>query len=285
MPLETPYGVVSGTIARFDLVAPSGGKWPHYHVWIDTPSGQYDSAINLKSLTQVRIEYRVRVVDRASFTHVLALLGGWTPLAQTGGSGAWDYVRSPPLAGAADWTLQSGENLIHALEALLAGCTRIHVFGAAYDDGLGVHDVHMNQGDPAGSEFAQLDAIWQDGGVLFEYGPSAQPKALQIKFETQSLHTDDEGRPLPALRLPPRYVPIWRWPPDEPPDVPWKDLLTDEDLFDLASLARVGPRLVPEARELAESALRAELAARLPDIAAGDLERMEGFLRRLGRQL
>jgi len=47
MGLQTPFGVVSGSVNHADLVNPSGGSWPHYHVWLNTPGGVYDSAINL----------------------------------------------------------------------------------------------------------------------------------------------------------------------------------------------------------------------------------------------
>jgi hypothetical protein len=79
-----------------DLVNPSGGQWPHYHIYVQTPSGLYDSAVNLKSLTQIEIEYRARTVDPLLFANVLSLPDGWTKLAQTSTSGALDYVRRNP---------------------------------------------------------------------------------------------------------------------------------------------------------------------------------------------
>jgi hypothetical protein len=268
MGLQTPYGVVSGSVNHADLVNPSGGQWPHYHVWLNTPGGVYDSAINLKSLTQVKIEYRTRDLDPQLIANVLALPDGWTPLAQTPVSGALDYVRHPALISSQSWTLQTGDNLILQLQALLAGVNRVHVFGASYSTGLGVHDVHMNQGDPIGSQFAALDAIWQDGGLLFEYGPpQTRVSVLQIKFETQSLLTDDQGRPLTIWwRLPPRYVyvPWWKWPPPNPLTYEEGQELVEKGLFELLPLARTVPYLSGEPKKVIADELFRQIKRRIP---------------------
>lgn len=165
MPLQTPYGVVSGVVDHADLLDPDGGQWPHYHVWVNTPMGQYDSAINLKSLTEVKIEYRIRDLPAAFVASIISLSDGWKHLTQTSTSGAWDYVRHQGLTGTTGWMLQTGDNLINALQHLLTNVTRIHIFGAAYDSGLGVHDVHMNQGDPLDSDFGTLTRY----GRMVEY--------------------------------------------------------------------------------------------------------------------
>src|SRR5262249_650679 len=156
----------------YDLVNPDTGQWPHYHVRVLANGQIMDSAINLKSLTEVKIEYRRRqfVPQEPLFASIVALSDGLHLLAQTPTSGALDYVRHAGIQGRAEWTLQNGDNLINELNTLLAGVDRLYIFGATYSSGIGVHDVHMNQGDPNGSSFQHLDGIWQDGGVLFSYG-------------------------------------------------------------------------------------------------------------------
>ena len=57
----------------------------------------------------------------------------------------------------------------------------------------GMHDVHMNQGDPPG-QFQHLDGIWQDGGVLVER-PNGNLAGFFVKFVTQTLNTNDQGLP------------------------------------------------------------------------------------------
>lgn len=92
------------------------------------------------------------------------------------------------------WIDSTGDNALNELEAHLTGCARVFVFGAPYTTGLGVHDVHMNQGDPPG-QFRHLDGIWQDGGTIIER-PDGEFVAVITKFETQSLNTDDNGLPI-----------------------------------------------------------------------------------------
>ncbi|MFL9900024.1 DUF2278 family protein [Paraburkholderia fungorum] len=283
--LQTPYGVVSGTVDHADLENPDGGQWPHYHVWIDTPAGLYDSAINLKSLTQVQIEYRTRDLDQAYVANVLALANGWNALAQTSVSGAWDYVRHPGLTGTTGWTLQTGDNLINVLRYLLTNVERIHIFGASYSSGLGVHDVHMNQGDPAGSEFAPLDGIWQDGGILFEYGvPQPRITALQIKFSTQSLYTDDEGHPRPIRFIPPiiAYIPQWKWPPGDPMTQGEREVLVAGGLFEMLQWARAIYYVRGEAQIALSRELNQQLQRHLPHAQAGHIEEIADYIVKMG---
>ena len=289
MPLQTPYGVVSGVVDHADLLNPSGGQWPHYHVWINTPHGQYDSAINLKSLTEVKIEYRARDIDAYAVANILALPDGWTPLAQTSTSGAIDYVRHAELTGSSGWILQTGDNLINMLNYLLTGVQRIHVFGAAYSTGLGVHDVHMNQGDPPDSSFAALDAIWQDGCILFEYGaPQPRITALQIKFETQSLYTDDQGRPRPPIRLPHiyyTYIPWWKWPPENPMTHGERETLVENGLFEIIQWARAIHYVQGEAHAALTRELHTQLTKHLPNASPAHVERLASYIVRMGVEL
>src|SRR4029078_7200729 len=92
------------------------------------------------------------------------------------------------------WILSNGENALKAMETLFNDVSRIYVFGAPFTTGLGVHDIHMNQGDPPG-DFQHLDAIWQDGAVIVEHS-NGQLDFFLTKFETQSLNTDNNGLPI-----------------------------------------------------------------------------------------
>lgn len=92
------------------------------------------------------------------------------------------------------WVSSDGDNALDVLEALLPTAARIYVFGEPFTTGLGVHNVHMNQGDPPGSHQAE-NAIWQDGAVLVARADGSVT-IWQVKFNTQSLHTGDDGLPL-----------------------------------------------------------------------------------------
>jgi hypothetical protein len=287
MPLQTPYGVIIGALQSADLVNPDTGQWPHYHVRLLANGTILDSAINLKSLTNIQIEYRRRTfLDDSLFSQVTTLPDGWHALAQTPGSGALDYVRHTGITGATGWILQNGNNLINELSSMLSGVQRLFIFGAQYHTLDGVHDVHMNQGDPDGSSFQPLDAIWQDGGLLFQYGaPQPRLDILQIKFETQSLYTDDNGHPLHLRLIPPiyEYIPRWRWPPGDPWSDVERQILVERGLFQLAAWAAVIPEVKGAAHDALAGELRNQLNERLGGASADQLHRSAAYLIKMGQ--
>jgi hypothetical protein len=94
------------------------------------------------------------------------------------------------------WVPSTGDNALSVLEGQFPGSTRIYLFGEHYEDGTnGVHDVHMNQGDPPGSQWYASDGIWQDGAVFVER-PNGTLFCWQVMFNSQSTHTDDHGHPI-----------------------------------------------------------------------------------------
>jgi len=54
---------------------------------------------------------------------------------------------------------------------------------------LGVHDIHMNQGNSAA--FQKDDGVFQDGALLINLPQGNQWIALFLAFQSQSFHTDD----------------------------------------------------------------------------------------------
>lgn len=92
------------------------------------------------------------------------------------------------------WISSDGDNALDVLEALLPTAARIYILGEPFTTGLGVHNVHMNQGDPPGPHQAE-NATWQDGAVLVQRADGSVT-VWQVKFNTQSLHTGDDGLPL-----------------------------------------------------------------------------------------
>jgi len=222
MPLSDGYGVVVGTVAGHFIDPPDNeGRWPHYHILVDTPQGQYECVINLNSRTEIKVEYRdFRNVNPAHFAEVLALSDGFHHLGATSVSGALDHLRHPGLEDAfypcpvrwpfpwppflrkrrcpcTRWWKENGINLIQLMRFYLERVERIYVFGEPYAAGLGVHNVHMNQGDPIDSPFSAENGIWQDGGVIYQYAtPQPRLSVMLTKFETQSFHTDSAGHPV-----------------------------------------------------------------------------------------
>lgn len=72
----------------------------------------------------------------------------------------------------------------------------IYAFGSFADSGgpMGIHNIHMNQGNPAGS-FEKDNGTWQDGAVFIELPGQQTWTAIFIAFQTESWNTDNNGNP------------------------------------------------------------------------------------------
>jgi len=113
--------------------------------------------------------------------HLLDWLGRWSWLS---------WLRWRSFA----WVPSDGDNALNVLEPLVRSASRIFILGEPYTEGLGVHNVHMNQGDPPGSHQPD-DGIWQDGAVIIQTADGSLT-VWQVKFNAQSLRTDDGGLPI-----------------------------------------------------------------------------------------
>ncbi|MEH2086822.1 DUF2278 family protein [Nostoc sp.] len=144
-------------------------------------------------------------------------------------SRALDFLRSPLF----DWptgveVLPSGpgenddlqDSLITDLKSLKSQNGDIFVFGAKFPKqgqplnpkpidrefrtNQGIHDIHMNQGNPPG-RFENDNGIFQDGGIILKF--SNRYVGLFLRFQTQWLPTDDrtgnripnKSRPIPPV--------------------------------------------------------------------------------------
>jgi hypothetical protein len=119
-----------------------------------------------------------------------AVAAGWSRLGRL----LPDRVRRHRSLRFFPWRRSDGDNALDALEPHLVDAARIYVFGQQFTSGLGVHDVHQNQGDPFGSQWYEDNGVWQDGAVMAEQ-PGGQVVVWQVKFNTQSLDTDAQGHP------------------------------------------------------------------------------------------
>jgi hypothetical protein len=149
------------------------------------------------------------------------MANGYHILARNDSSGALDYKRNPlislPLGclslfvfflnwltkgNQQVWTDNVGTDALDHLESMFAipnSIATVYLFGAPYPFPYqsipqGLHDVHCNQGDPPG-QFQRLDGIWQDGGVIVKYN-DGHLEGFFVKFETQTLNTNDQGLPV-----------------------------------------------------------------------------------------
>jgi hypothetical protein len=219
MPLANGYGVVIGTKHDYYRDPPDNfGRYYHGNLVVHAPLGNYHCAIDVdpKSMPD-GIQWRIVTLRPADVAALKALVDGWHPLASTPSSGAMDYPRSlvlhPPamiytvrydsclsrllgwIRWNPPWSSGTGFQALTDLEGILNQGVRFYVFGEPFDTGLGVHNVHQNQGDPVGGGHDAENAIWQDGATIAE-APDGRFFAFLNKFKTQSFRTDDAGRPV-----------------------------------------------------------------------------------------
>ena len=62
------------------------------------------------------------------------------------------------------------------------------------DPSVGIHDIHMNQGD-AGRE-KKYNGTYQDGGLFFYFAKQNLWVAMFFKFQNQKTTTDSNGNPI-----------------------------------------------------------------------------------------
>ena len=216
------YGVLSGTLIRTVRDTPdSQGRWFHVSLFVNAAGVEYRCAVDVDShQSNTGVEWRLVQVSAADVAAMLALPPGFHDLQHTLSSGAWDYIRSllfrvrlgclfvmmpdavtrllMQIFEALFNVWQRGDHVQAStdLEGILAPGKRALVWGEPFTSGNGMHNIHQNQGDPAGSQWWNENGIWQDGGTLAEQ-PNGSWIAFINKFTSQSNRTDDQGHPLP----------------------------------------------------------------------------------------
>ncbi|MGH9225257.1 MAG: DUF2278 family protein [Acidimicrobiales bacterium] len=221
MPLDR-YGVLVGTLtAHFRDTPDDQGRWFHVNLRVRAEGADYRAAVDVDShQSAVGVEWKV--VDGLTASDlgpVSDLDEGYHDLTMTSTSGAVDYTRSrwmqsrpgcvfvampdPVLAFLSrlfgprvpPWSQGSNLDAAQAFEPLLAGSPKVLIFGEPFTTGLGMHNVHQNQGDPAGSQWWAENGIWQDGATLLQR-PTGRWSAFVSKFTSQSYRTDGQGHPV-----------------------------------------------------------------------------------------
>jgi hypothetical protein len=190
------YGLLVGTFNRFEREPQDNyGRWYHGFVFVSATRQVYRCAVDVYK-PDGGFQYMLLALQKNLFTPISSLPDGYHELPRNATSGAIDYIRSPiinqaegclkaifaligRLLGGIDflpwkpriWIDNTGDNALDSLRDLVSDANRIYVLGAPFHNTSpvedGMHDVHMNQGDPPGP-FQHLDAIWQDGCVIAE---------------------------------------------------------------------------------------------------------------------
>jgi hypothetical protein len=206
------YGVLRGTLTH---TGSHQGQWLHELLYLDVNGAQYECAVDVNEPT-LGFQYQILDnLDQTLFTPVLSLPNGYHDLSsqRNASSGALDYARSPILQNRLGclalwdglmnaifktnqqvWIKVTGDEAGNALAGMVQQTTSLFVFGAPYTSGLGMHDIHCNQGDPVSSQWGPSNGIWQDGAV-FAIKPDGSLSAYLGMFLNQTLNTDNNGNP------------------------------------------------------------------------------------------
>jgi len=201
---------------------------PHYLIEVAANGTNWQIAVNVESDvgtgSSAQVLYKLdenwTPPDAAMLT---ALPIGVTPLVGKDANPAIDYLRttidgtkdgvpgqpSQPIVTRAQLTplplpgQTNAGNLHNAVIAYLNQAIAdkngtIYAFGALYTTGNGIHDIHMNQGNPK-SDHSGDNGIWQDGLLVFQM-PAANNGAgrwvaIYIAFQEQVWQTDPTGNP------------------------------------------------------------------------------------------
>jgi uncharacterized protein YukJ len=186
----------------------------HLHSTLQVGSQKWDSAVNVGTSDADDLLRYLLVYD---FHHPLiatlqAASAGFHDLSTTGLLPALDFLRSNVLAETGPWRdsgvmdgsaqVEPVASLARLLNQALTGNLDVYIFGRAYTQGLGIHDVHMNQGSSGsfvnhGNDKNDHNDVWQDGAVLVDVG-QAQWAAYFTAFTQQTVPTDGLGNATPG---------------------------------------------------------------------------------------
>ena len=222
MPIAN-YSVLAGRPTAGKVVS---GASAHYQIAMQA-GGPFTVAVNIQSVDGSEVLYAIEEdftpPDLAALT---ALPMGMTKLQSAPGGLALDYVRSTvdgvPMIAKAQMTLlpqsqakakggSAEEQMIQrarakALENAVVTLLNmtiadkdgvIYAFGSAYADSGkvdGIHDIHMNQGNPANNHGGD-NGVWQDGALFINLPSKGTWTAVFIAFQTESWTTDSAGNP------------------------------------------------------------------------------------------
>ncbi len=212
MPIPS-YGVLKAKVVGFDRGSPND-KTPHFEIHATAAQKHYRLAVNVQSQqAPSEVLYLVNEKFDADWLQDLKSMSAGFKLLKKGDRTALDYVRSglfdpaklKPLAPNVPGTDNDLEDLVekHVKLAISSPGAMIYAFGSRFgpDKGkdktfgfspqLGVHDIHMNQGN-SGS-FANDDGVFQDGALLIQFPKKDQWTAIFLAFQSQSFHTDDRN--------------------------------------------------------------------------------------------
>lgn len=160
LPTGEPYGALEGELVS--LVPPGTKGCPedpdHLHLQVRVGSKRYDVAVNIDSTSHDPLGFITK-----SFAPALPAQG-WS-------GDTFDYPRDLGIVSA-DFEKLDKAALLARLTKELSTAARVRVYGRAYLDGTGLHNIHRNGKD-------------RDGGILIRRADATgADKFLALRFAT-----------------------------------------------------------------------------------------------------
>jgi uncharacterized protein YukJ len=227
------YGVLRGVVIQHGR-EDSDPESPHLQLILVANGQRWRCAVNVlssdKKASEDEKEVRFAVVDPLVGHPVLSRLNdldeGFTFLRDRRPGQTLDFVREPLFAfedmrhlpffgpGVGDDLQDILELHVNKAEGKPAEEAEVFVWGSKFSGDQrppdiqfntrqGVHNIHMNQGNPReGGHFGD-NGVFQDGGLIFRFPDRFV--GIFLKFESQSFQTDDQtGAPVEGA---PPFVP------------------------------------------------------------------------------
>ncbi|WP_426437365.1 DUF2278 family protein [Bradyrhizobium genosp. P] len=187
----------------------------HLHCNLDVDGDRWDVAINVGTNdADDLLKYKLVFDFRHPVIQTLAAANsGSNPLTGQKGLPALDFLRSDLLANTGKWRdsdVMDGSDDVEPAASLTRLLSRAHqenrdvyIFGRFFEQGDGLHDVHLNQGSTKGfihrpgDDSNDHNDVWQDGAVMVDLG-EPEWAAYVAAFNQQIVPTDDLGNPLPG---------------------------------------------------------------------------------------
>jgi len=215
------YGVVKGRVIQG--IPEHGGRTPHFHALLDAGGTRFRLSIGTRAKggAPELLYFEDRAFDHPMLEWLMELEDGFHPLASTAESGALDYVRGRLVTRGQMRPIPSEKpgrdnDLNEKIGALVERAdadldARVYAFGGRWGPepeiadaefgflpGNGVHDVHMNQGNPPGRH-THDNGAWQDGALLAHFPRQREWTALFLAFQSQSWTGEGDPASNPEL--------------------------------------------------------------------------------------
>jgi uncharacterized protein YukJ len=207
MPIQN-YGLLTGRPISGGLAYPQNRhNPPHYKIRVQAGSAVYEVAVNVQSRDQSQVLYYIDFAFQPpDLTGLLALSPGRIDLASEPGGLALDFLRQKLVTREQMHLLPlpsqgHGGQLLGAVQMVTDAAQQdpgavLYAFGSNYTDGI--HDIHMNQGNPPGNH-DEDNGAWQDGALLLYLPAQHRWVGIFLAFQTQSWTTDASGNAADTL--------------------------------------------------------------------------------------